>query len=542
MSTPTVSVIVNLYDAERHVKKCVDSLLAQTFRSFEIILIDDASTDGGFELCRKLYGDNDKIKFIRLKTNSSAGVVRNVGINHAAGKYVCFVNGEDFVLPSALKKFFTAAEKFNADVVQTTGRFELAQDDDNLVRKENLRLKWDDYSREGLLESRLLDRLEEHWKRGATNLHATLCFCRKEFLTERQINFLDIAAADEIFIFALMCLTERYYLLRAPFYVRRKTTAHRDDKNFSDGIRSMLVGSAYIEKFLDKIPRFKNYDLWRENLLAAFFYRTLKKFTAPHYKNLLAYADLNSLFDAATTLFFPQGKSFAKYFFNGFHAFRLQTMIAVRERNELSAQMTALFARMELSERKIVFATDGFVRDPKYIAAEILRQNLPCDLIWIVRDLNEPLPKKIRKVTFGSVEAIYELATAKVIVTETPTDIDKKDGQFLIVTSRDGQTFTRDDEKNLSTSSEKIDLMIAGSQEQFDELTLNFGGKILTCGLPRNDLFFRRDDKLLAKVRNFLHVPPSNKIVMYAPTDVCTFDAVKILDALQKNSAVNGRF
>ena len=71
---------------------------------------------------------------------------------------------------------------------------------------------------------------------------------------------------------------------------------------------------------------------------------------------------------------------------------------------------------------------------------------------------------------------------------------------------------------------------------------MNFGGKILTCGLPRNDLFFRRDDKLLAKVRNFLHVPPSNKIVMYAPTDVCTFDAVKILDALQKNSAVNGRF
>ena len=533
MSNPMVSVIVTLYNAHRHIKKCVDSILAQTLRSFEIVLIDGASTDGGFELCRELYGDNDKIKLIRHEKTCSAGIARNIGMNHAGGKYVCFVNGEDFLLPSALKKFYTAAEKFNADVVQAAGHFELSQDDDEPVRKENLRLKWDSYSREGFLESRLLYKLEEHWKRGATNLHATLCFCRREFLAERHVNFLDIAAADETFIFALMCLTERYYMLRAPFYVKRTTTDSQDaDKNFSDGLRSMLIGSIYIEQFLDKIPRFNNYDLWRENFLAAFFYRTFQNFTAPHYKNLLSDAKLNALVDSVMAPFFPHVKSFAKYFFNGFHAFRIQAALSAREKNELLSQVTDLFARMELSDRKIVFATDGgYVRDAKYIAEEIIRQNLPCDLVWLVHDANQPLPKKIRKVVSGSVDSIYELATAKIIVTDSTQPLpfaEKKDGQFLIA--------THDVEKKLPISAEKIDLMIANTREHFNKLrdVFHYAGKILTCGFPRNDIFFRRDDKFAAKVRKSLNVPRFSKVVMYVPSDVQKFDAKKILNVLEE--------
>ena len=543
MSKPMVSVIVTLYNAHRHIKKCVDSILAQTLRSFEIILVDDASTDGSFEFCRELYGENVKIKFIRHAKTVGAGVARNVAMQYAAGKYVCFVNGEDFVLPSALKKFYTAAEKSDADVVQAAGRFELTQEDSEPVRKENLRLKWDNYSREGLLDSRLLYKLEEHWKKGTTNLHATLCFCRREFLAEKHITFLDIAAADETFIFALMCLTERYYILRAPFYIKRNTTAPIDaDKKFSDGLRSMVVGSIYIEKFLDKIPHFNNYELWRENLLAAFFYRTFKEFTAPHYKNLLTDADLNLRADSAMAPFFPNGKSFAKYFFNGFHAFRIQAAISARERDNFSAQVTDLFKRIEISDRKIVFVTDdGYARDAKYIAEEILRQDLPCDLIWIVRDANAPLPKKIRKVIHGSIDSTYELATAKIVVTDaTEPHIfsDKKDGQFFIATY-DAEPFTRlesDVEKNLATSAAQFDFMIANTREQFNELrdAFNYAGKILTCGLPRNDLFFRRDDKFTAKIRKTLNVPRFSKIVMYAPTDVCNFDAKKLLDVLEK--------
>lgn len=114
--------------------------------------------------------------------------------------------------------------------------------------------------------------------------HDTL-FLSQRISCKRHVNFLNIAATDETFIFALMCLTERYYILHAPFYVKRTTTVQNyADKNFSDGLRSMLIGSVYIEQFLDKILHFNNYELWRENFLVAFFYRTFKEFTAPYFK------------------------------------------------------------------------------------------------------------------------------------------------------------------------------------------------------------------------------------------------------------------
>lgn len=89
-------------------------------------MVDGCSTDGSFEVCQELYGGNDKIKFIRSEKNFGTGFACNIAMQHTAGKYVCFVNGEDFILPSALKKFYTAAEKSDTDVVQAAGRFELS--------------------------------------------------------------------------------------------------------------------------------------------------------------------------------------------------------------------------------------------------------------------------------------------------------------------------------------------------------------------------------------------------------------------------------
>ena len=558
MSDPLVSVVVSVYNAKPYVKRCIDSILEQTLRGFEIILVDDASTDGSFELCRELYGSNDKIKFVRHEKNLGIGVTRNTGINQASGKYICFVNGEDFILPSALKKFYTAAEKTSADIVHAAGWFELSMDESAPNGKENSQLKWDKYSQDGLLKNHLLYRLEEHWKKGATSLHAWLCFCRREFLAAKFVTFLDIIAADEIFIFALMCLTERYYILRASFYIKRNLNNPPvpASKNFSDGVRAMLVGSAYMEKFLDHVPTFKDYTLWRENLLAAFFYRVMKEHTAPHYENLLTNAEWDALTDEIMSATFPNGRSFAKYFFNGFHAFRQKSAIFSQRNHELLAQTANLFKRMEISRRKIVFVNaqgGGYACNPKYIAEEILRQNLRCDLVWLVRDVNSPIPQKIRKVAYNGIDSAYELATAKIIVTNTRDELPfqtKKRGQFLIVALRGEQTFTRlkQDSGGAQIDSAAIDLMLANTPEQFDEFrnAFNYGGEILRCGLPRNDILFRNDTELIAQIKRNLNVPPANKVVMYSPiaradfsADVYRFDANKLLDVLRKKFGGN---
>ena len=107
---PSVSVIVPIYNDERHIKICVDSILNQTFQDFEIILVDDASSDNSYTLCQKLYGDNDKVKLVRHEVKRGLDAARNTGLEHACGKYITLVESHNFITPDALEKFYAAAE------------------------------------------------------------------------------------------------------------------------------------------------------------------------------------------------------------------------------------------------------------------------------------------------------------------------------------------------------------------------------------------------------------------------------------------------
>ena len=184
---PAVSVIVPMYKVEQYIKLCVDSILNQTFRDFEIILVDDASPDNCFELCQKLYGGNDKVKFIRHEKNCGLGITRNTGIKNARGKYVYFVDSDDFILPQALEKFYNAAEKNNAQVVHSAGWYDLNQDEPEPILQKNLKQEWDGYNQEGFLTNNLLYRLENHWKTYRTWPMAWLHFCRRDFLEKNGI-------------------------------------------------------------------------------------------------------------------------------------------------------------------------------------------------------------------------------------------------------------------------------------------------------------------------------------------------------------------
>ena len=150
-NAPMISVVVPMYKVERYIKLCVDSILKQTFQDFEIILVDDASPDNCVDICRKLYGGNDKVKLVRHEKNLGLGPARNTGMKQARGKYIYFVDSDDFILPNALEKFFSAAEKTDAQVVHAAGWYELLQDELTPVRQENLLLQWEPYSQERAL-------------------------------------------------------------------------------------------------------------------------------------------------------------------------------------------------------------------------------------------------------------------------------------------------------------------------------------------------------------------------------------------------------
>ena len=104
MPQPKISVIVPVYNAEKTLRRCVDSILAQTFEDFELILINDGSKDQSGDICDEYAAKDSRVKTIH-KTNGGVSSARNAGLNIARGEYVSFADSDDFVSSEWLFKF-----------------------------------------------------------------------------------------------------------------------------------------------------------------------------------------------------------------------------------------------------------------------------------------------------------------------------------------------------------------------------------------------------------------------------------------------------
>lgn len=90
-----VSVITPVYNAERFIRDTIDSVLAQTYTDFELILVDDQSTDSSVEIIKGYQAQDERVKLIQLEQNSGAAVARNSGIEAAKGQYIAFIDSDD---------------------------------------------------------------------------------------------------------------------------------------------------------------------------------------------------------------------------------------------------------------------------------------------------------------------------------------------------------------------------------------------------------------------------------------------------------------
>ncbi len=113
---PKISVIVPVYNCEKFLHECVNSILTQTFSDIEIILINDGSTDRSPAICDE-YAKLDKRVIVIHKENRGVSSARNAGIRQSAGKYIGFVDADDYCYPECFKIFIENIEKYNADLI-----------------------------------------------------------------------------------------------------------------------------------------------------------------------------------------------------------------------------------------------------------------------------------------------------------------------------------------------------------------------------------------------------------------------------------------
>lgn len=263
MEMPAVSVIIPMYNAERYVGECLDSFLAQTFTDFEIIVVDDCSTDSSRAIVESYAPRfNGRLTLAATQKNSgNAGyTARNKGFNFSRGEYVWFVDADDFVTKTALEELYTAAKEADADVVYTGARyFYTAQNGvewrpdriGRMLREKNIK------DEPMLTINDPHKNIQELLKSYGLYLTPWTKFVRRNFLTKNETYFYELlSGADYIWTMENFALAERFLRLPSAVYFWRNDSTEsmtRKKRPTDEQINTWSKAFVYFARALIKL-------------------------------------------------------------------------------------------------------------------------------------------------------------------------------------------------------------------------------------------------------------------------------------------------
>ncbi len=208
-----ISVIIPVYNVEDYLRECIDSVLCQTYGNFEIILVNDGSTDSSGKICDEYLEKDERITVIHQK-NCGLSVARNTGFSEADGYYVYFLDSDDYIAENAFETLLEIAEKDNSDIVF----FDAVSfaDTDDFTVKQNYIHKNKYKTDSGYKVFSALTKNKEY------HSAVPLLFIKKDFLSDSKIKFIpDILYEDMVFTYQIFCKAATVSQCSEALYHRR---------------------------------------------------------------------------------------------------------------------------------------------------------------------------------------------------------------------------------------------------------------------------------------------------------------------------------
>ena len=273
MEQPTISVIIPLYNTEKYIGECFDSLLAQTFQNFEVVVVDDRSTDNSVAVVKSYaekFGGRLTLSGLKKKSNGGGSVPRNRGLELSRGEYVFFLDSDDAVTPTAFEELYKIAKDFNADVVHCEKFYQVP---DKIWHDEEKRsqLKPDNYftndrlnvTRPVLLSKDIAKRIQLFASKKLL-WNFWLQLIRRNFLIENEIRLPDAAAQDMFFTMCELCCAKNYVIVPNVINFYRVREESVTTENISDEMRmhkrinTIKLSIRQLDNFLNKIDGFSD--------------------------------------------------------------------------------------------------------------------------------------------------------------------------------------------------------------------------------------------------------------------------------------------
>ncbi|MBQ7629756.1 MAG: glycosyltransferase [Selenomonadaceae bacterium] len=268
-STCAVSVIIPMYNAEKYIAECLESILIQTLKNFEVIVVDDRSTDNSVKIVRRYMSKfRDRLKlFTMIKNSDRPALPRNKGLILSRGEYIFFMDNDDLMIPTALEELYTLAKNYDAEVVYCEKFYNADINLENVSLENNDEEEFwiKDFVDKPTMETDIfIERLKRIMARQFYSMPWTK-FIKRDLLIENEITFPNINRDDDIWTYEILFCAKRFLRVPNAVYVWRnvENSITRINKTPTQHINfwlnSVILGTKIFDDIMGK------YEFFRKN-------------------------------------------------------------------------------------------------------------------------------------------------------------------------------------------------------------------------------------------------------------------------------------
>lgn len=535
-----ISIIIPVYNTEEYIEGCIESVMRQTYKNMEIILINDGSNERCRRVLEQIVNGDKRIKLFHMTKRRGVGHARNFGLTQATGEFVYFLDSDDYLPEKTLELLVTNIKDF--EIIR--GRMNSTNFNSSFALVFN-----------GLTQVKMY---EENKYNLLKNYSAQNFLIRKEFIQKNNLLFsedVEIYSDLKFMVPALINITHLPYV-REAIYFRRKRNDPIKNPSLSQSKDSMKIHNfLYMYNYLKE----KHADKLANDFLDKHFLNFYQKDIVAHFRknenvdelfqqlsdamqkvNQFKLKDYSLIFNVeAKSLINGNSSRFKRI--NRTHHFLKDFKNGLKSKKKLyNFFYERLFLKMKKKPRLVLFESfkgKSYSDSPKYIYEYMLKHNSNYRFIWsVVEKQNIPgSPKQVKRL---SLKYFYYLARAKywVINSRLPNYIEKSSETTYLQTWH-GTPLKRlagdmEDvympgtnsalyKRNFYNETQKWDYLISPNaySSKIFKSAFWFNKPMLEVGYPRNDVLYNKNkNEDITKLKQKLNLPLDKKIILYAPT------------------------
>lgn len=304
-----ISIVIPVYNTEKYLERCLNSVINQEIQELQIICVDDNSTDESRTILRRYASIDNRIEIFYNKRNRGSGYTKNLGLSKCKGKYILFLDSDDWIKQGALEELYSIAEKEQSDVVYF-GMEHLNEESNEILREKYFgnNAKYSNYSDGKTFFMHMIE--AGYFRTGSRN------FVRRDILYKSNIGFSEAMINDDLeFTVLLFSNCKKVTYLREAKYVYFHRSYNSSTNRSQTGLfwAQYFIKAESVLKSLENQNEYKKYITFLNNFLLSFIIDAFDMLNKEEQKNFLQLLKSNN-----RLVFFERqinkGKSYSKYY------------------------------------------------------------------------------------------------------------------------------------------------------------------------------------------------------------------------------------